>query len=175
MKKVEIERVAFNLLTNSPIIILKEAGGRVLPIAVRIFEAQSILMVLEKTPFSRPLTHDLIKNLIETFSVTLLKLEIHSIKRSVYYAHLVFSQSGVIKTIDCRPSDGIAIALRFKVDIFVADKLLKDKDIIEYGKGLKLSKRKKKNDPIDRKEAEKLKGMIDNMSAKEFWKEIKDE
>jgi len=89
MKRVYVEGVVLNILTNTPIVILKSEDGKVLPIVIGIFEAQSILIVLEKANFPRPLTHDLIKNIINKLNCKLRCLEIHSLIDNVYYANLV--------------------------------------------------------------------------------------
>lgn len=173
MKKVEIEGVVLNLLTNSPVLILKDSRNKVLPIAVGIFEAQSILAALDKASFARPLTHDLIKNIIESFSAEFLRMEIHSLKNGIYYAHLVIRRGSKTEKIDCRPSDGIAIALRFNAEILVADRLLGKAEIIKNGKDTKFFKTGGIDGPIGKKEAEELRKRIENINPEDFWKEMK--
>lgn len=175
MVKVEVKGVVLNLLTHSPIVILKSEEGKVLPIVIGIFEAQSILMVLENAKFPRPLTHDLTKNIVEELDGKILKLEIHSLKENVYYANLVVEHQGKIKKIDCRPSDGIALALRAKVDIYVSENLLQDAEIIKYYDEENFAKSNKLDRPIDKKEAEEFRKFIENISAKDFWKKLKEE
>jgi len=171
MEKVSIEGIILNLRTNSPVLVLKGENGRKLPISVGIYEAQSILLVLEKHSFLRPLTHDLFKSLFEIFSAEFLRLEIHSVKNGIYYAHMVIRRGERTETLDCRPSDGIAVALRFKADMFAEDNLMKDADVVRYGaKGKFL----RTGGPIDEKEAEVLREMIDSMSPQDFWKNIKE-
>ena len=99
-------------------------------------------------------------------------MEIHSLKKGVYYAHLVISKDGNIINVDCRPSDGIAISLRLNADIMVSDNLLEKMDIIKEGKDIKFFKTNLSDKPISEEEAKKLRQMIDDMSAKEFWKEL---
>ncbi|HNS31735.1 MAG TPA: bifunctional nuclease family protein [bacterium] len=172
MEKVSIEGVILNARTNAPVLILKGSKGNILPIAVGIFEAQSILLVLEKTSFLRPLTHDLIKRVVESLSAEFLRLEIHTIKNSVYFAHMVLRTGDRIEKIDCRPSDGIAVALRFNGNIFVADSLMSAPESVKYSKSAKFFKTGRKGSPIGQSEAEEFRKMIEGMSAKDFWKEI---
>lgn len=175
MKKVYVEGVVLNVLTSTPIVILRSEDGKVLPIVIGIFEAQAILLILEKAKFPRPLTHDLIKILITTLKGKLQRLEIHSLIDNVYYADLVIETEGRIEKIDCRPSDGIAIALRFDVPIFASEDLLESPDIIKYYEKDEYIKSNKFDKPIDKKEAEEFRKIIENISAKEFWKRIKEE
>ncbi|MGC8976426.1 MAG: bifunctional nuclease family protein [Candidatus Ratteibacteria bacterium] len=175
MKEVFVEGVVLNLLTKTPIVILRSEDGRVLPIVIGIFEAQSILLVLEKTEFSRPLTHDLIKILINVLKGKLQYLEIHSLIENVYYANLVIEVNGKIEKIDCRPSDGIAIALRCKVPIFASEDLLENPDVIKYYDTKDFIKSNKFDKPIDKKEAEEFRKILENINADDFWKKLKEE
>jgi bifunctional DNase/RNase len=175
MKRVYVEGVVLNIITNTPIVILRSEDGKVLPIVIGIFEAQSILIVLEKAEFPRPLTHDLIKILINKLNCKLHHLEIHSLIDNVYYANLIIETNEKIEKIDCRPSDGIAIALRFDVPIFASENLLESPDIIKYYDTEDYIKSNKFDKPIDKKEAEEFRKIIENISAKEFWKKLKEE
>ena len=175
MIKVEVEGVVLNLLTNSPIVILRSINGDVLPIVIGMFEAQSILLALENPQIPRPLTHDLMKNIIENFEGKLLRLEIHSLKENVYYANLVVECKGKIKKIDCRPSDGIALALRFKAPIFASEDLMEKGEMIKYYDGKHFLKSNKLDKPIDKQEAEEFRKILENITAKEFWKRLKEE
>lgn len=175
MKRVYVDRVVLNILTSTPIVILKSDNEEVLPIVVGIFEAQSILFVLEKAEFHRPLTHDLMKIIIEKLKGKIQKLEIHSLKENVYYADLIVEINGKMERIDCRPSDGIALALRFEAPIFASDDLLESADIIKYYDDEKFIKSNKFDSPIDKKEAEEFRKIIESLSAKEFWKKLKEE
>jgi bifunctional DNase/RNase len=175
MKRVYVEGVVLNIITNTPIVILRSEDGKVLPIVIGIFEAQSILIVLEKAEFPRPLTHDLIKILINKLNCKLHRLEIHSLIDNVYYANLIIETNGKIEKIDCRPSDGIAIALRFDVPILASENLLESPDIIKYYDTEDYIKSNKFDKPIDKKEAEEFRKIIENISAKEFWKKLKEE
>jgi len=175
MVKVEVEGVVLNLVTHSPIVILKSKKDEILPIVIGIFEAQAILMVLEKSSFPRPLTHDLIKNIIEILGGKITKVEIYSIKENIYFANLIIEYNGKTEKIDCRPSDGIALALRFGADIYADENLLEKAEIIKYYEGQDFVSSNKFNKPIDKKEAEEFRKLIENISAKDFWEKLKGE
>lgn len=175
MVKVEVEGVVLNLITHSPIVILKSKKGEILPIVIGIFEAQAILMVLEKTNFPRPLTHDLTKNIIENLGGKLIRVEIHSLENNIYYANMIIKVNEEIKKIDCRPSDGIALALRFNVDIFASEDLLEKEEVVKYYEGDDFISSNKLDRPIDKKEAEEFRKVIENISAKDFWEKLKEE
>lgn len=174
MVKVEIEGVVLNLLSNSPVVLLKSGKGEVLPIVVGIFEAQAILLVLEETVFPRPLTHDLMKNVIEDLGYKFLKLEISAVKDNVYHANMVLQRGKSVKKIDCRPSDGIALALRCEAPIFAEKNLLEKAEIVKYYEGgRKIMKAKNQGRPIGKREVEEFRKIIENISAKEFWDKMK--
>jgi bifunctional DNase/RNase len=172
MLKIKVDSLVLNLTTNEPIIILKDAHERILPIAVGVFEIQAILLSLEKTKIFRPFTHDLLKNAICALGGRVLKLEIHSLKHNTYLANLIIKTPDKIIKIDCRPSDGIAIALRTNAPMYASKDILipfekvrlyQEKEFIQSGK---------LDDPIDTKETEEFKKTIEKISAKEFWKEL---
>lgn len=174
MVRVEVEGVVLNLSTHAPVVILRSEKGEVLPIVIGIFEAQAILLGLEQSAFPRPLTHDLVKKLVEIFSGKMLCLEIHSIQQNVYHANLVLEINGEVKRLDCRPSDGIALALRFRAPVFTSENLLESPDTVKYNKGDKFLKVSKLDKPIDKKEAEEYLRVIENLSAQEFWRKLKE-
>ncbi|HOL21833.1 MAG TPA: bifunctional nuclease family protein [bacterium] len=175
MERVEIEGIIFNLIDYSPVVILKSEKGKVLPIVVGIFEAQSILFVIEEASFPRPLTHDLMKNIIQELGWNLLRMEIYTLKKNTYYARLILKKGEEIKEMDCRPSDGIALALRFNAPMFADASLLADIEIVKAYEGKKFFKTNKLDKPITRKEAEEFRKFIENMSAKDFWEKLKKE
>jgi hypothetical protein len=116
--------VAFNNATTVPLVILADGDGRVLPIFIGIWEAVSINSAKIKEVLPRPFTHDLFVDLCERFSITLRSLQIDSIDNGVYYAQLVLASDHHEEYLDCRPSDGIALALRADIPIFVDENVL---------------------------------------------------
>lgn len=127
MNKVECEVAA---LSSSPspggayALILKEVyGNRKLPIVIGQFEAQAIALELQGEKPSRPLTHDLIKTIIENLGATVEEIVITELRDSTYYAKIVLEQSALTNEVDARPSDAIAIALRTQSPIFVSERV----------------------------------------------------
>ncbi len=172
MVKVEIYGLALNLNTHVPIVLLKDRKGAVLPIVIGIFEAQAIFLALEKTDFFRPLTHDLLKNIIDVLGSHILKLEIYALKDNTYFANLVMKFKNNKIKIDCRPSDGIAIALRANAPIYASEKILEPAEIINSYEGEDFINSKKFDKPINKKEIEEFKKNLDKMTTHDFWKEL---
>ncbi|MCM8769483.1 MAG: bifunctional nuclease family protein [Candidatus Omnitrophica bacterium] len=175
MVRVEIKGLVVNVSTLSPVVVLRSEDGSVLPIVIGFFEAQAILLGLEKASLPRPLTHDLMLNLLKELGGKLLRLEIHSLKEGVYYAHLVVQIHDQVQTIDCRPSDGLALALRSQSPIFASEELLEKADTIKEYEGKKFIKSNQLDQPIDAREAEEFRKVIEGLSARDFWKQLRKE
>jgi bifunctional DNase/RNase len=108
-----------------PIIILKDVDERkALPIWVGIFEANAIALELEKVSTPRPMTHDLLKNIIDGLQASVRKIMVTELKSNTFYATVLLESEGRLIEIDSRPSDAIALALRTQAPIFVAEKVL---------------------------------------------------
>ena len=116
--------VAMNDATTVPLVVLTDGGEQSLPIFIGLWEAVSINSAKNKEILSRPFTHDLFLDLVTKFSITIHYLQIDSIEDGVYYAQLVLSADHHEEYLDCRPSDGIALALRADVPIFVDENVL---------------------------------------------------
>jgi len=116
--------VAAGETTAAPVVILADSSGRKLPIFIGITEAISIESAFQHETLPRPFTHDLFIELLTRFSIALSSLKIDSLQDGVYYAQLVLRDETREEDIDCRPSDGIAIALRGCVPIYVDESLL---------------------------------------------------
>lgn len=123
--EMKVDSLAMDLLTNVPILILKnEVEDRTLPIWIGVLEASAIATELENISFSRPITHDLIYSIMSSTDVQVLKVEVTDIRENVYYASIHLSSKGEHITVDSRPSDAIAIALRARAPIFVESSVL---------------------------------------------------
>lgn len=112
----------------SSIVYLKEKNGdRELPILIGLSEAQSIMMVLQGIKSPRPMTHDLIVSLIKAFGLEVERIVINDLKDNTYYARIILSDESknTMYSIDARPSDSIAIALRVRAPIFISEYVLK--------------------------------------------------
>jgi len=116
--------VAINDAATVPLVVLSDGSDRVLPIFIGIWEAVSINSAMNHELLPRPFTHDLFIDLCGKCAITLRFLQIDSIEDGVYYAQLVLSTGGRDEYLDCRPSDGIALALRGDVPIFVEETVL---------------------------------------------------
>jgi bifunctional DNase/RNase len=118
-------------LTNSPIVILKETDGeRTLPIWIGLLEATAIASEMEGIKFSRPMTHDLLKSIMDTIDVEVNKVEVCDLKNNTYYALIHMTHGGKDISIDARPSDALALSLRMNAPIFVAEEVIsKSKEI----------------------------------------------
>ncbi len=116
--------VAFNDAATVPLVVLSDGNDRVLPIFIGIWEAVSINSARIKEVLPRPFTHDLFVDLCAKFKINLRSLQIDSIDNGVYYAQLVLVSDHHEEYLDCRPSDGIALALRGEIPIFVDESVL---------------------------------------------------
>src|SRR5512136_3138463 len=116
--------VAFSDPATVPLVILADGDGRVLPIFIGIWEAVSINSAKIKEVLPRPCTHDLFVDLCAKFAITLRSLQIDSIDNGVYYAQLVLVSDHHEEYLDCRPSDGIALALRAEIPLYVDENVL---------------------------------------------------
>jgi len=123
--EVRFQSLAMDRTTNTPVVILQELDGdRVLPIWIGPAEASAIAMHLADVEISRPLTHDLICTMLNSLGGEVNKVIITEVKKSTYYAELIVSRNGDVISVDARPSDSIAVALRVDARIFANDDLL---------------------------------------------------
>lgn len=112
-------------------LILGERGGnRRLPIVIGMFEAQAIAIEIEQITPNRPMTHDLFRSLAENFKINITEIVISELREGVFFAHLACENDRSVASIDARPSDAIAIALRFGVPIFTTENVLSEAGII---------------------------------------------
>src|SRR5271169_5811160 len=113
MRRMKVDKLGIDLLTHDPVVILKDLEGkRYLPILIGPFEATAIALALEGTPVPRPLSHDLMKSIIESLKARVLRIVIHDIHDNTFYAKVVLDTGSGTIEIDARPSDSIALALR---------------------------------------------------------------
>jgi len=125
MVEMKVQGIFFDSETNQSIVVLKEeATGRTLPIWVGLFEANAITMGIEHTWTPRPMTHDLIRNIIEGMNAKVQQITVNDLRSNTFYAVILLEVAGHKVEIDSRPSDAIALALRVEAPIFVAEKVL---------------------------------------------------
>ena len=126
-REMVIRALMLDPVSNSPIVILKDAAGdAVLPIWVGAFEAQAIALELEKVSTPRPMTHDLIKNVLVGLETQVHKVVVTELREDTFYAVIWLERGGEVVSIDSRPSDALALALRVDCPIFVDDVVLKN-------------------------------------------------
>jgi len=124
--EMKIRGLMMDPVTNMPIVILKDlAGTQVLPIWVGIYEANAIALEIEKVATPRPMTHDLLKNLLLGLETGVQKVVVSELKDETFYAVIWLERGGELISIDSRPSDALALALRVDCPIFVEEEVLK--------------------------------------------------
>lgn len=124
--EMKIRGLMMDPMTNMPIVVLKDVGGEaVLPIWVGVYEANAIAMEIEKVTTPRPLTHDLIKNLLIGLDAHVHKVVVNELRDDTFFAVIWMEREGKIISIDSRPSDALALALRLDCPIYVEDEVLK--------------------------------------------------
>ena len=125
MVKMEIKGLLMDPVSNMPVVILRDAGdGVFLPIWVGIFEANAIAIAMEKIATPRPMTHDLLNNLVRELDARVERIVINDLKDNTFFARIHLSRAGATWTVDSRPSDAIALALRCQSEIFVEEEVL---------------------------------------------------
>ena len=155
--EMTIKGLMVDPVTNMPIIILRdEAGDRVLPIWVGIFEANAIALQIENVATPRPMTHDLLRNVIEDLDGTVQKVVVSELKENTFFAVIHLDVRGDIVLIDARPSDAIALALRTKAPIYV------EEDVIDNAKAL--------DGTPERSDSERLQKWLESLDSDDLGK-----
>ena len=125
LHEVKVSGITIDPTSNAPIVILKGVNiDQALPIWIGILEATAIATELENVRLSRPMTHDLFKNFLDTLKINITKVEVCDLRDNTFYARIHFKMKDEAYNIDARPSDAIALALRADCPIFVDDKVL---------------------------------------------------
>jgi uncharacterized protein len=155
--EMTIKGLMVDPITNMPIIILRDADGqRVLPIWVGIFEANAIALQMENISTPRPMTHDLLRNVIEDLAGRITKIVVSDLRDNTFYA-LIYVDTGTDSVaIDARPSDAIALALRAQAPIFV------EESVIDNAKGVDFS--------TDKTDSERLQKWLESLDPEELGK-----
>lgn len=160
--EVKVTGLTIDPLTNTPIVILKDMEEKkVIPIWIGLFEASAIATELEKIAFSRPMTHDLITEILKSLDVAVTRIEINDLKNNTFFANICLEMGGKDYIVDARPSDAIAIALRSNSSIFIDEKVINKSRDIDFGT---------KITDIDGITKEKLKEFLENLSPEDFGK-----
>jgi bifunctional DNase/RNase len=144
-------------VTNMPIVILKDQDGhRVLPIWVGIFEANAIALQVENISTARPMTHDLLRNVIEDLKATVEKIVVCDLQDNTFYALIHLRVDGKIVAVDARPSDAIALALRVRAPIYAEDTVIDNAKTLDF--------------PPDKADSERLTKWLDSLDPEDLGK-----
>lgn len=169
--EVRVQSLGLDRASNTPVVILKELDGeRVLPIWIGPGEASAIAMQLAEMKFSRPLTHDLLVSVLGGLGGSLQKVVITKVEDNTYFAELFIRQNGEVISVDARPSDSIAVALRTEARIFAQDELL-ERAAIEISEGESLEEGEAvqlEEEAAGDMDAEELKEYLKRMNPEDF-------
>jgi bifunctional DNase/RNase len=155
--EMTIKGLMIDPITNMPIVILKDGkGNRVLPIWVGIFEANAIALQIENITTPRPMTHDLLRNVLSDLEATVERIVVSELKDNTFYAVIYLNRGGDVLAVDSRPSDAIALALRTKSPIFV------EENVVESAKGMDLTK--------DGADSERLQKWLESLNPEDLGK-----
>lgn len=155
--EMSVKGLTLDPLTNMPIVILKDTEDkRVLPIWIGLFEANAIALELEKITTPRPMTHDLMRDLITGLNATVTKIVVNDLKNNTFYAVIHLSINGHSVVIDSRPSDAIALALRSDAPIYVST------DVVNKARSIDMSK--------EDEDVDQLKEWLENLKPEDFGK-----
>ena len=159
LMEVKVMGIVVDPKASNPVVVLVDLSGqKALPIWIGVFEAEAISRGLEGVMTLRPMTHDLMKQILDTFQVTITRVIIHDLKENTFYANLYLNVDGEELIVDSRPSDAIALAVRVKAPIFVAD------SVIEATKQMGVLA----SNLLE--EGDELKTIIENMKPEDFGK-----
>ena len=158
MIEMIVSGLAIDERTHTPVVLLKEkTGERMLPIWIGPSEASSIAIQLTGRKFQRPLTHDLLKTIVQGLGARIPKIAIVELKDKTYYAKVYLERASELISIDARPSDCIALALRTQSPIFVSEELLRDDEAMkEMGSDKTMEQLQKALEDMDPEEFGKL-------------------
>ncbi len=160
LMQVKVMGIVVDPKASNPVVVLVDLSGqKALPIWIGVFEAEAISRGLEGVMTLRPMTHDLMKQILDTFRVTVTRVVIHDLKENTFYANLYLNVEGEELIVDSRPSDAIALAVRVKAPIFVAE------SVIEATKQMGILASNLLEEGGD-----ELKNIIENMKPEDFGK-----
>lgn len=143
--EMKIKGLIVDPISNMPIVVLKDINSnRILPIWIGVFEANAIALQIEKITTPRPMTHDLIKNLFATLNISIQKVVVSEIKDNTFYALIYCKHKDEVFTLDSRPSDAIAIALRVNAPIYVREEVMEKAHSLDLDDNLEDSEKLQK-------------------------------
>ena len=161
MQEMNIYGVSFDLVGKQPIVLLKTAdGNKFLPIWIGHPEAAAILMKLQSQAPPRPMTHDLLSDMLEQLGAQILRITVTELRENTFYAQITIQQDGGEIEIDSRPSDAIALAIRAEAPIFAADRVIEESAIEFEGEEID-------QDRLD-EEVAKFRNFLDEVTPEDF-------
>ena len=161
MQEMHIYGVSFDLVGKQPIVLLKTAeGNKFLPIWIGHPEAAAILMKLQSASTPRPMTHDLVTDMLDQLGAQVIRITVTELRENTFYAQITVQQDGSEVEIDSRPSDAIALAIRADAPIFAADEVIEESAIEFEGDEI--------NQEDLEKEVSKFKQFLDHVTPDEF-------
>jgi hypothetical protein len=168
MQEMHIYGVSFDLVGKQPIVLLKTAdGNKFLPIWIGHPEAAAILMKLQSQAPPRPMTHDLLSDMLEQLGAQIIRITVTELRENTFYAQITLQQDGGEIEIDSRPSDAIALAIRAEAPIFAADRVIEESAIEFEGEEID-------QDRLD-EEVAKFRNFLDEVTPGDFAVEDEDE
>jgi len=160
--EMRVSGLTMDPITNTPIVILKDLEEKkAIPIWIGIFEASAIATEIEKITFSRPMTHDLLNDIVKLLDTKVVRVEIHDLRNNTFFANIHLLRDGKMMVVDARPSDAIAVALRAGAQIFVDEKVIEKSRNVDFGT---------KITDLDRLKKEKMAEFLENLSPEDFGK-----
>ena len=160
--EMRVSGLTMDPITNTPIVILKDLEEKkAIPIWIGIFEASAIATEIEKITFSRPMTHDLLNEIVKLLKTEVVRVDIHDLRNNTFFANIHLLREGKPVVVDARPSDAIAVALRAGAPIFVDEKVIEKSRNVDFGT---------KMTDLDRLKKEKLAEFLENLSPEDFGK-----
>ncbi|HBB17716.1 MAG: hypothetical protein A3J94_03295 [Syntrophus sp. RIFOXYC2_FULL_54_9] len=160
--EMRVSGLTMDPITNTPIVILKDLEEKkAIPIWIGIFEASAIATEIEKITFSRPMTHDLLNDIVKLLNAEVVRVEIHDLRNNTFFANIHLLRDGKLIVVDARPSDAIAIALRAGAQIFVDEKVIEKSRNVDFGT---------KMTDLDKLKKEKMAEFLENLSPEDFGK-----
>ena len=161
MQQMAVYGVSFDLVGKQPIVLLKTVdGNRFLPIWIGHPEAAAILMKLQNASTPRPMTHDLVTDILSQLDAQVVRVAVTELRENTFFAQVTIQQDGSEIEVDSRPSDAIALAVRAEAPIFVADEVIEESAIEFEGDEI--------NDADLEKEVSKFRSFLENVTPDEF-------
>src|ERR687884_509132 len=161
MVEMQIYGVSFDLVGKQPIVLLKTAdGNKFLPIWIGHPEAAAILMKLQSHSAPRPMTHDLVTDMLEQLGAQVTRIVVTELRENTFYAQITVQQDGSEVEIDSRPSDAIALAIRAEAPIFAADRVIEESAIEFEGEDV--------DQEVLEAEVAKFKSFLDEVTPEDF-------